>query len=34
VSEPSGDGDPLRSGDTLAANDHLHGALKAALTKA
>lgn len=34
VSEPSGDGDPLRSGDILAANDHLHGALKAALTKA
>ncbi len=34
VSEPNGDGDPLRSGDTLAANDHLHGALKAALTKA
>jgi myo-inositol-1(or 4)-monophosphatase len=34
VSEPSGEGDPLRSGDTLAANDHLHGALKAALTKA
>jgi len=34
VSEPSGEGDPLLSGDTLAANDHLHGALKAALTKA
>ena len=34
VSEPSGEGDPLKSGDTLAANDHLHGALKAALTKA
>ena len=34
VSEPSGEGDPLKSGDTLAANDHLHGALKAMLTKA
>ena len=34
VSEPTGEGDPLRSGDTLAANDHLHGALRAVLTKA
>ncbi len=34
ASEPSGEGDPLLSGDILAANDHLHGALKAALTKA
>jgi myo-inositol-1(or 4)-monophosphatase len=34
VSEPSAEGDPMQSGDTLAANDHLHAALKAALTKA
>jgi len=34
ISEPLGEGNPLISGDVLAANDHLHGPLLAALRQA
>lgn len=34
VSEPEGEGDPLRSGDMLAGNDRLHAMFRAALAKA
>jgi myo-inositol-1(or 4)-monophosphatase len=34
VSEPDGEGNPVASGNILAANDHLHGTLKSALLQA
>lgn len=34
ISEPDGEGHPVGSGDVLAANDHLHGLLRATLRQA